>query len=117
MRHHKKGRILKKTPEQRRELLRSLSRHLILRGSIMTTEARAKEMRPHFERMITYAKKGTLSGRRLLLASFKNDTEVVRMLMQDIAPKYKERAGGYLRITKTSPRKSDSARIAIVSFV
>ncbi|MEK7505821.1 MAG: 50S ribosomal protein L17 [Patescibacteria group bacterium] len=117
MRHHKKGRILKKTPEQRRELLRSLSRHLILRGSIMTTEARAKEMRPYLERMVTYAKKGTLSGRRMLLASFKNDSQVVRKLMQDIAPKYKERAGGYLRVIKTSPRKSDSARRAVISFV
>ena len=117
MRHHKKGRVLRKTRAQQRELLRSLTRHLVLRGSIETTEARAKEMRPFVERLITHAKSGTLAKRRLLLASLKNDKTVTDRLISDIAPRYKERAGGYTRIVKTPARKSDSAARARIAFV
>ena len=117
MRHRKKGRVLRKTRAQQRELVRSLARHLVLRGTIETTEARAKEMRPFVERLVTYAKKGGLAKRRLILAAMKNDLRVTEKLMSDIAPRYKERVGGYTRIVKTPARKSDSAARARIAFV
>jgi len=115
MRKRKKGRKLHRKRDQRRALLKGLMRSLILYEKIKTTEAKAKEVRPLIEKMITKAKKGDLSARRYLLRFFSK--EIVKKLMEEIAPRYKERPGGYTRIFKLGPRKSDGAKMAIIELI
>lgn len=100
---------------QRKALLSSLISELFLKEKIKTTETKAKEMRRFAEKMITKAKKGGLSQRRLLLKSLNPD--VVKKLVDVIAPKYKERPGGYTRIIKLGPRVSDGALMAFIELV
>ncbi len=101
--------------DQRRAFLKSLAVNLITYGRIKTTEARAKEVRSLVERLITYAKKETLAGRKNL-NKFLPD-KVAKKLAKEIAPRFKERQGGYLRITKLGQRMSDSAKMVILEFV
>lgn len=115
MRHKKKKKKLTRSKDQRRALLRSLASSLILKEKIVTTENKAKKLRPFLEKSISRSRKDTLANRRLLLKSF--SPEVVDKLMKEIGPRYKERSGGYSRIIKTSPRKTDSARMAIIELV
>ncbi len=115
MRKRKKGRKLSRKRDQRRALLRSLARELFLRERIKTTEAKAKELSVFAEKQITKAKTGTLSARRLLLRYF--SSEIVKKIMEEIAPRYKDRKGGYTRIIKMAPRKSDGAKMVIVELV
>ena len=103
MRHRKLGRKLRRTSEQRLALLRNLAISLIEHGAIETTEAKAKELRPFVERLITKAKRGTLHDRRLASARLHQDEEAIRILFNDIAPTQKERRGGYTRIVKFGP--------------
>jgi large subunit ribosomal protein L17 len=87
-----------------------------MRGKIQTTEARAKEIRPEVERLVSLAKKQNLASLRLLLARLPKDS--ANRLYYDIAPKYQDRPGGYLRILKTAERrKRDAAKQAIIEFV
>lgn len=116
MRHHNKNRKFGRETNQRKALLRSLSRALILKGRIETTEARAKELRPLVEKMVTRGKSMTLANRRFLLAELGNDAGMAKRLEQ-IAETHKKRAGGYLRITKMSPRKGDASPMAVIAFV
>lgn len=95
--------------------MKALARALVLHGKVRTTEAKAKELRKFVEPFVTRAKSGTLANLRLLRERFGSD--VVIRLMRDIGPRYKERKGGYTRITKQMPRKTDTARMAIVEFV
>ncbi len=113
-----KGNKLKKlgrNREQRKSLLRSLSNDLVLHESITTTEVKAKALRPFVERMITYAKKGDLSSRRLLMRYLTKDS--TNKLIHTIAPMYVERNGGYTRIIKAPIRKSDVSKMAIIELV
>jgi len=96
-------------------LLRSLARSLIIQGKIKTTEIKAKELTPFIGKQITQAKKGGVSARKNLAKLFSK--EVVKKLVDEIAPKYVERKGGYTRIIKLGPRKSDGAKIAIIELV
>jgi large subunit ribosomal protein L17 len=114
--HRKAGRQLRRTSEQRLALLRNLAISLIERGSIETTEAKAKELRPFVEKLITKAKRGTLHARRLAA----RDVHVRRAadtLFQDVAPVVAARPGGYTRILKTGHRKGDGADMARIELI
>lgn len=115
MRHHSNKRKFGRERNQRGALMRSLARSLFLKGRITTTEARAKEVRPMVEKMITRAKKPTLADKREL-ASQAGDMALVRKIVQ-VAQKNMDRAGGYLRIVKVGPRKGDASPMAVIEFV
>mgnify|MGYP001574455652 CR=1 FL=1 len=101
---------------ERRSFISILMHNLIMEGKIQTTEARAKEIRPRVEKLVTIAKKGNLSATRLLMRRIPKDS--VYKLCNEIAPRYKDRNGGYLRIVKTSDvRKRDGVSTVIIEFV
>ena len=116
MRHRVKGRRLKRTSEQKRALMRGLAQALIERGAIETTEARAKELRPFVEKLITKARSGTLHDRRLAVRHI-HKRETADKLFQELGPKLAKRAGGYTRILKTGHRKGDGAEMARIELV
>jgi large subunit ribosomal protein L17 len=97
-------------------ILRNLSRSLIQHGRVVTTEAKARRLRPYFERLVTKARKGTLHHRRQVLSELQ-DRSIVHRLFADIAPAVGERAGGYVRIMKLAQRRGDAANMAIIEFV
>jgi len=115
MKHRTKGRKLGREKDQKKALLRSLVNSFVKHGKIETTEAKAKELRPKIEKMITKAKTDNLTNRRLLARSLKND--LVKKMMSEIGPRYKERKGGYTRIIKLGPRVKDAASKALIEFV
>lgn len=115
MRKLKKGRKLSRKCAQRRALLKSLARSLVLKEKIRTTEAKAKELRPFVEPLITRAKKGDLSAVRFLQRYF--EKALAAKIVKELGPRYKERQGGYTRVIKLGPRKSDGARMAIIELV
>lgn len=119
MRHHNTIRKFGRVKNQREALLRSLARALIAEGKITTTEAKAKELRPFIEKLVTRAKNATLASRRLIVARLGGGEEKnpTKTLINSIAPKYKNRPGGYTRITKIAPRKSDASKMAVIEFV
>ena len=96
--------------------MRSLASNFINTGKIITTEPKAKEIRPFVEKLITTAKSGTIAARRLIISRIGNPKSV-KKLIEVIAPKYKTRAGGYTRITKLPPRAGDGSRMAAIEFV
>lgn len=113
----KKARTFGRPSNQRRALMRSLARSLVLEERISTTEAKAKALRPFVERLVTYAKKDTLASRRLAKARL-GDDEAVKKLFGAIGPRYADRAGGYTRIVKRALRGANDARkLAYISFV
>jgi large subunit ribosomal protein L17 len=116
MRHQKAGRQLRRTSEQKLALMRSLATALIERGAIETTEAKAKELRPFVEKLITKAKSGTLHARRLA-GRHVQKRETADKLFQEIGPRYAKRAGGYTRILKTGHRKGDGAEMARIELI
>ncbi len=93
----------------RRSILAGLTKDVIMNESIVTTKARAKEVSKFVDRMITYGKKGTLVARRQALAFLHNDKEVVKKIFDELAPRYKDRNGGYTRILKLKERIGDDA--------
>lgn len=103
--------------KHRRSMLATLTKQLIENERIVTTETRAKEVRKFFDKMITYGKKGTLVSRRLALAFLHNDSKAVDKVFNELAPRYKDRNGGYTRIIKKSERKGDSALEVILELV
>lgn len=117
MKKLKKGRKFGRVSKQRDALFKSLSVALIEYGKIKTTLPKAKELRPHVERLITYAKKGIKTGAGLrVLGAFlpkKSSTK----LIYEVAPKYMERRGGYTRIIKLPSRPRDAAKMAFIEFV
>ena len=115
MKKRKKGRKLSRKRDQRKALLVSLANSLFLKEKIKTTEAKAKEMAGFAEKQITKAKKGDLACQRLLLKLFPKKT--VKKLVKQLGLKYKERKGGYTRITKLGPRKGDGAKMVIIELV
>ena len=111
-----KGPRLGGGPAHERLMLANLATALFEHGRITTTEAKAKRLRPLAERLITFAKKGDLHARRRVLTVVR-DKEVVHTLFAEIGPQYAERQGGYTRITKLGPRKSDNAPMAVIELV
>ena len=116
MRHRVGGRKLQRTASHRAALFRNQSAALIKHEQITTTLAKAKELRPYVEKLVTLAKKGGLSNRRLAHARLMDDTQL-KKLFDVIGPRYAERAGGYTRIVKAGIRASDAAPMAIIEFV
>jgi large subunit ribosomal protein L17 len=116
MRHRKAGRQLRRTSEQKLALMRSLAKALIERGAIETTEAKAKELRPFVEKLITKAKTGTLHARRLAGRHVQH-RETADRLFQEIGVRYATRNGGYTRILKVGLRKGDGAEMARIELI
>jgi large subunit ribosomal protein L17 len=116
MRHRKAGRQLRRTSEQKLALLRNLATSLIEHGAIETTEAKAKELRPFVEKLVTKAKAGTLHARRLA-GRHVQKREAADKLFQDLGKKFAARPGGYTRILKLGHRKGDGAEMARIEFV
>ncbi|OGZ26686.1 MAG: 50S ribosomal protein L17 [Candidatus Nealsonbacteria bacterium RIFOXYB1_FULL_40_15] len=115
MKKLKKGRKFSRKADPRRALIRSLSESLFLKDKIKTTEAKAKELSSVAEKLITKAKKGDLSSKRFLAGRFSE--KVFKKLANEIGPRYKERKGGYTRVVKIPPRRSDGARMAFIELV
>ena len=103
--------------KHRTSMLATLTKQLIENERIVTTETRAKEVRKSFDKMVTYGKKGTLVSRRLALAFLHNDSKAVDKVFNELAPRYKDRNGGYTRIIKKSERKGDSDLEVILELV
>jgi large subunit ribosomal protein L17 len=116
MRHRNSGRKLQRTSAHRTALFRNMAAALIKHEQITTTLAKARELRPYVEKLITLAKKGGLSNRRLAHSRLLDDTQLVK-LFDVLAPRYAERAGGYTRVIKAGLRASDAAAIAIIELV
>ena len=116
MRQRVGGRKLQRTSSHRAALFRNMAAALIKHEQITTTTAKAKELRPYVEKLITLAKKGGLSNRRLAHARLLDDTQLVK-LFDVLAKRYVERAGGYCRVIKAGIRASDAAPMAIIEFV
>lgn len=116
MRHNAQVAHFGRGTDARWALIRGLVYSLVEHGRIETTVAKAKELRRHAERAVTQAKKGTLSARRLLLSRYPNES-AVRVLMADLAPRFKARNGGYTRILKTGKRFGDKAEMAFIEWV
>ncbi|PYP68863.1 MAG: 50S ribosomal protein L17 [Gemmatimonadetes bacterium] len=116
MRHRKAGRQLRRTSEQKLALMRNLATSLIEHGAIETTEAKAKELRPFVEKLITKAKTGTLHARRLAVRHI-HKRAAADKLFQEIGPQYATRNGGYTRILKTGHRKGDGADMARIELI
>lgn len=116
MRHQKKGKKFGRVKGRRKSFLAILMHNLIMEDKIRTTEARAKEIRPRVEKLVTIAKRGDLAALRLLMKRIPKDSAY--KLYHEIAPRYKDRDGGYLRIIKTAEtRKRDGAGQVIIEFV
>src|SRR4249919_3830559 len=111
MRHKVGGRKLQRTSAHRIALFRNMSAALIKHEQITTTVAKAKELRPYVEKLITLAKKGGLSNRRLAHARLMDDAQLAK-LFDVIAPRYADRDGGYIRVVKAGIRASDAAQVA-----
>ena len=116
MRHRVGGRKLQRTSSHRAALFRNQAAALIKHEQITTTLAKAKELRPYVEKLVTLAKKGGLSNRRLAYARLMDDAQLVK-LFDVLAERYAARQGGYTRIVKAGIRASDSAPMAIIEFV
>lgn len=116
MRHHVSQKKLGREKGQRDALLASMARSLVLYGRIETTEARAKALRPFIEKLVTKAKPGSIAARRLVESRLGNP-RITKKLIDEIAPRYQERAGGYTRITKLPVRQHDASPMALIEFV
>ena len=119
MRHGKKGRKLNRTASHRKSLMSNLSASLIIHKRIRTTDAKAKEVRSFVERLVTYAKRNDVHGRRLITKKINGvlGKKIANILIHDIAPVYESRNGGYTRIIKLNNRKNDNAPMSIIEFV
>ena len=116
MRHKNAGRKFDRNTSSRRAMLRNLTANLILHEKIETTSTKAKEISKIAERMITQARRGDLHSRRLV-ASYLLDPRVVKKLVEQIAPAYKDKTGGYTRITKSRVRPGDAAELSFLELV
>ena len=117
MRHAKKRNKLGRDSAHRKSLMANLSKELIDHERIKTSQAKAKVAKPEIEKLITLAKRGDLHARRQALSALRNDKFAVHKLFEEIAPRYAERPGGYLRIIKIGPRKSDSTEMVFLELV
>ncbi len=117
MRHHDKNRKFGRERKVRRGLMRSLAHNLILEEKIITTEAKAKSLRPYVEKLVTHAKTDTVAKRRLVSSKLGNDKMATKKLFDLIAPRYDTREGGYTRIVRVGVRSGDGAVKAYIGFV
>ena len=117
MRHAKSRGKLSRDSAHRKALLKNLCKEVIEHERIKTTEAKAKAAKPEIERLITLAKRGDLHARRQALSALGQDKFVVYKLFEEIAPRYTERNGGYTRILKLGPRRSDSTEMVFLELV
>jgi large subunit ribosomal protein L17 len=117
MRHRKARHKLSRDASHRRSLLRNLCREVIEHERIKTSQAKAKAVKPEVEKLITLAKRGDLHARRQALSQLGQDRFVVHKLFEEIAPRYAERPGGYARIVKLGPRRSDSTEMVLLELV
>ena len=116
MRHHRAGRKLGRDASHRKALYANLTGSLIEHGRIRTTVAKAKEVRPIAEKMITLARQGDVHARRQALAYLRSQ-DVVHKLFAEVAPRFADRPGGYSRIVKIGPRQGDAAEMAYLELV
>ena len=116
MRHRVAGRKLQRTSAHRAAMFRNMAAALIKHEQITTTTAKAKELRPYVEKLVTLAKKGGLSNRRLAHARLMDDTQLTK-LFDVIAARYADRNGGYTRVIKAGIRASDASPMAVIEFV
>ena len=117
MRHQKDRGKLSRSPSHRKALFMNLAREVLDHERIETTEAKAKAVKPEVERLITLAKRGDLHARRQALSALGQDKFVVYKLFEEIAPRYAERPGGYTRILKLGPRRSDATEMVFLELV
>lgn len=117
MRHHNKNRKFGRKKSVRSALMKSLALSLIVHGRIKTTEAKAKELRPFIEKLVTKAKAGDLASRRVVISRLMNRAPETKKLFEEVAPKFKDVTGGYTRVLKLPPRVSDGAKMALIEFV
>ena len=119
MRHQKKGRKLNRTASHRKALFSNLAASLVIHKKITTTDAKGKELRSYVDRLVTYAKKGDVHGRRLIQKKIpgKRGKEIANILIHDIAPAYTDRQGGYTRLIKLNNRKNDNAPVSLIEFI
>jgi large subunit ribosomal protein L17 len=117
MRHQKTRNKLSRNSAHRKALLMNLSKELIEHERIKTTQAKAKAMRPEVEKLITLAKRGDLHARRQALSTLAQDKFAVHKLFVELAPRYAERPGGYTRILKLGPRRSDATEMVFIELV
>ncbi|MCH2380992.1 MAG: 50S ribosomal protein L17 [Nitrososphaerales archaeon] len=119
MRHQKKGRKLNRTASHRKALFSNLAASLVIHKKIRTTDAKGKELRTYIERLVTYAKRGDVHGRRLFQKRItgKRGKEIANILIHDIAPAYADRHGGYTRLIKLNNRKNDNAPVTLIEFI
>lgn len=116
MRHQKTGRKLSRRKAHRTAMLANLAASIIKHGTVRTTEAKAKEVRPFVERLITFARSGTLHDRRIVLSRL-HDPEAVRKLFAEVGPTFSKRNGGYTRILKLGFRVGDNAPVSLIQLV
>ncbi|PZT92385.1 MAG: 50S ribosomal protein L17 [Citromicrobium sp.] len=116
MRHKISGRKLQRKTGHRKALFRNMSAALIKHEQILTTAAKAKELRPYIEKLITLAKRGGLSNRRLAMSRLQDETQL-KKLFDVLAERYADREGGYTRVIKAGYRGSDAAAMAVIEFV
>ena len=117
MRHAKTRNKLSRDSAHRKALLMNLCKEVIEHERIETTEAKAKAVKPELERLITLGKQGTLHARRQALSALAQDKFAVYRLFEEIAPRYAERPGGYTRILKLGPRRSDATEMVLIELV
>ena len=116
MRHKSGGRKLQRTSAHRTAMFRNMSASLIKHEQITTTVAKAKELRPYIEKLVTLAKRGGLANRRLAQSRLLDETQL-KKLFDILAERYKDRNGGYTRVIKAGIRASDAASMAVIEFV
>lgn len=116
MRHLNAGRKLNRTSSHRKALFRNLVTSLLDHEQVRTTDAKAKALRPWAEKMISLGKRGTLHARRQALAFIRSET-VVKKLFDEVAPRFRERPGGYTRIVKLGVRRGDAATMSLIELV
>ena len=117
MRHQTTRRKLSRDTAHRKSLLANLCKEVIQHERIKTSEAKAKAVKPEVEKLITLAKRGDLHARRQALAALGQDKFVVYKLFEEVAPRYVDRPGGYTRILKLGPRRSDSTEMVFIELV
>ena len=116
MRHRSKGRLLSRTKAHRRAMLRNMASSLFQHDKVETTNAKAKELRPYAERLITLARRGDLHARRQVERQIK-DRDVAGRLFKEIGPRFAARPGGYTRILKLGHRQGDGAEMARIELL
>ena len=117
MRHRRQRNKLSRDSAHRKALLRNLQRELIQHERIQTSQAKARAVKPQVEKLITLAKRGDLHARRQALSALGQDKFLVHKLFEEVAPRYAERPGGYTRIVKLGPRRSDSTEMVFLELV